>query len=64
MTVKSILTRNNSLTLKPQKWVLSDQQEAGQILERHSESSFSNPTNVKEIEEGIRLWVAYLQKIR
>ena len=63
MTIKSLLTRNNSMTLKPGKWSLSDQQE-GAILERHSESSFASPTNLKEIEEGMRIFSTVVQRIR
>ena len=64
MTVKSLLTRNNGLSLKPMRWSMSSGEGGNQILERHSESSFSSPTNLKEIEEGVRLWASYLQRIR
>ena len=63
MTIKSVLVKNNNLTLKPNKWNLSESDNEA-VLERHSESSFSNPQHIKEIEEGIRLWANYLQRIR
>lgn len=31
---------------------------------RHSESNYSNPTSLREVEEGLRLWASYLSRIR
>ena len=64
MSVKSILLKNNGLVLQPKRWALADQESGSQVLQQHSESNFSNPSSVAEVEEGLRVWATILSRIR
>lgn len=64
MSVKSILLKNNGLILQPKRWALADQESGSQVLEKHSESNYSNPSTVAEVEEGLRVWATILSRIR
>ena len=64
MSVKSILLKNNGLVLQPKRWALADQESGSQVLQQHSESNYSNPSSVAEVEEGLRVWATILSRIR